>query len=779
MQFLSIHRGVALLVALWVGLAAHGVPAAEPGATAPDPAAPVLEQAPTMPAEDLEALIATLEDDQQRAAFLATLRTLLEVQRAQEAGVPPTPGFGTRLLGTLSAGVSAVSREMARFAVGLGRLPELLEDIGAAVDTPDERARLVRGLGILLAVTAVGLLAAWVARRLLAGPRAAVQPRSDAGWMERLGLLAVGLVLALVPPAAFAAAGWAVLPLLGTEGGLHAGLTAFVTAFALHRGVMAVADTLLPADDGGPPRRPALPAETRRYLRVWIQRFSAAAIFGGFMLHAAFLAGLSAQGYGVLSRLLGLLVVVLLVVFILQNRLAVAHRLRPDPVPLPGEPGLRPAQRLHHRLAGVWHVLAILYVLVLYVVWAAGIDGGFAYFLRSSVLTVVAVVLALGASRALRLALDRAFRAGAETDALSPGLQARADRYVPVLHTVLRVVLALVTALVVLEVWGLETLAWLTTGPGRALAGAALSIGVVLVLAFVAWTVVSAAIERYLTQTDGEGNALARSARAKTLLPLARTVFMGLLMIVVGLIVLSEIGVDIAPLLAGAGVIGLAVGFGSQKLVQDVITGAFILFENTISVGDVVNVGGHSGVVEALTIRSLRLRDLSGSVHTIPFSTVDKITNLTKDFSFAVFDVGVAYREDTDAVTEVLKEVGAGMQADPEYGPLILEPLEIFGVDRFADSAVIIKARLKTQPLKQWMVGREFNRRMKKAFDARGIEIPFPHVTLWFGEDKDGQAPPGRLVVRGDRQAPEGSSAATAGSEIGVAEDKGPGSAER
>jgi small conductance mechanosensitive channel len=143
------------------------------------------------------------------------------------------------------------------------------------------------------------------------------------------------------------------------------------------------------------------------------------------------------------------------------------------------------------------------------------------------------------------------------------------------------------------------------------------------------------------------------------------------------------------------------------------------------------------------------LRNLSGHVHTIPFSTVDTVTNLTKEYSYSVFEVGVAYREDTDAVTEVLREIGAEMQADPELGPLILEPLDVMGVDKFDDSAVVIKARFKTAPIKQWTVGREFNRRMKKRFDALGIEIPFPHRTLFFGEDKAGRAPAARIALEG------------------------------
>jgi small-conductance mechanosensitive channel len=178
---------------------------------------------------------------------------------------------------------------------------------------------------------------------------------------------------------------------------------------------------------------------------------------------------------------------------------------------------------------------------------------------------------------------------------------------------------------------------------------------------------------------------------------------------------------------------------------KDIITGAFILFENTIAVGDVVELGSHSGRVEKITIRSIQLRDFAGNVHTIPFSSVDTVTNKTKDYSFAVFEVGVGYGENTDEVTAVLQGIGAEMQEDAELSPLILEPLEVVGVDQFGDSAVVIKARLKVQPIKQWALGREFNRRMKIKFDKLGIEIPYPHTTLFFGEDKSGNTPAARF----------------------------------
>jgi small conductance mechanosensitive channel len=206
--------------------------------------------------------------------------------------------------------------------------------------------------------------------------------------------------------------------------------------------------------------------------------------------------------------------------------------------------------------------------------------------------------------------------------------------------------------------------------------------------------------------------------------------------------VLAEIGVNANALLAGAGVVGLALGFGSQRLVQDLITGLFILVGDTVRVGDVVDLGGKAGVVEAISMRTITLRDYNGNVHTIPYSSINIVTNMTKDFSFAVFDIGVAYKEDVDRVMDVLRELESQLRREWPYRRLIQEPLEIAGVDAFRDSAVIIKARFKVRAGEQWKVGREFNRRIKKRFDELGIEIPFPHQTVYFGRDKEDSGPP-------------------------------------
>lgn len=381
------------------------------------------------------------------------------------------------------------------------------------------------------------------------------------------------------------------------------------------------------------------------------------------------------------------------------------------------------------------------YLVIVYAVWALGIHNGAAYLARA---TALSLLVALIGRLLFRLA-DQLYSSGLKlSDELRlnyPGLERRLNRYFPVMRKLTKVVVALGVVLLIGHAWVIDTLAWVTEGSGKVFVGAALHILLELGIAFFFWEFANGGIESYLAGTDREGRVRVRTARTRTLLTVARNALLVVLSVVSLLMILSEIGLNIAPLLAGAGVIGPAIGFGAQRLVQDVINGAFILFQDLMSVGDVVKLGDKAGVVEALSIRTVRLRDLAGVVHAIPFSSIEAVSNLTKEFSYHVFDIGVAYREDIDEVIELIRQVGGELQQDPEIGPLILEPLEVFGLDQFGDSAIVVKGRIKTQPIKQWQVGRAFNRLIKQRFDQHDIEIPFPHQTLYFGQDKDGVAP--------------------------------------
>ena len=263
---------------------------------------------------------------------------------------------------------------------------------------------------------------------------------------------------------------------------------------------------------------------------------------------------------------------------------------------------------------------------------------------------------------------------------------------------------------------------------------------IILVAGYVATVILRRVIRtlRYrigqILARHGETNELELNKRADTLAGILQKVIFIAIMLAAVFMALNELGFNVAPLLASAGVAGLAIGFGAQSLVKDVVTGFFMLLENQIRVGDIVMINGTGGVVEEINIRTTVLRDLEGIVHIFPNGSINTLANRTREFSYYVSDVGIAYKEDTDRVCEVLREVSKDMTEDAAYAPFILEPLEILGVDKFGDSAVVIKIRIKTLPGRQWFVGREMNRRIKKRFDESGIEIPFPHRSLYVGE---------------------------------------------
>lgn len=261
----------------------------------------------------------------------------------------------------------------------------------------------------------------------------------------------------------------------------------------------------------------------------------------------------------------------------------------------------------------------------------------------------------------------------------------------------------------------------------------------ILVFAWIATKLLKSGLQRFekrlVSRSLESGEpSIESKKRIETIIRLLKQAGLLAIWVTILLVMLREVGVEIGPIIASAGIVGLAIGFGAQNLVRDVISGFFMILENQIRVGDVAIINGTGGLVEAINFRTTVLRDLAGIVHYFPNGSVTSLSNMTTDWSAYVFDIGVAYKENTDEVTQVIQEVIDEMTADDEYGELIVETPEIFGVDKLDDSAVVIKGRLKTKPIMQWKVGREFLRRIKLTFDEKNIEIPFPHSTIYFGE---------------------------------------------
>lgn len=291
--------------------------------------------------------------------------------------------------------------------------------------------------------------------------------------------------------------------------------------------------------------------------------------------------------------------------------------------------------------------------------------------------------------------------------------------------------LALAGALVMFgQIWGADPVAWLSQGTGHVLTGAALRLLVLLIVATITFELSSFLIARLFSGVAAGAMDPRRQAQLRTLEPLLEGIVQTAIIIVAALMALSELGVKIGPLLAGAGVVGIALGFGAQTLVKDFLTGLFLIVEDIVSVGDIVRIGDSGGLVEEMTLRTIRLRDFDGTLHVFPYSEAQVVHNLTKSFSYYVFDLQVSYGSDIDDALRIMNQVGEEIRAEAAFAGKILEPIEVVGVDSLADSGVVLKARIKTQPLQQWSVGREYNRRIKIAFDHAGVEIPFPHMKV-------------------------------------------------
>lgn len=689
---------------------------------------------------DVNDLITTLEDPSAREKLVLRLKALGAAANAEKVQAEKPPSrFGGRIVETLSARIDGVSQQLVSGADFLLDAPRFVDWVQRQATVPESRELWLRVVWKVLAVLLAGFIAEWATRRLLARTRSAIEGQERDSILVRLPFLVARTVVDVVPIVAFAAVAYVVMPLLEPTEVTRLVTISLVNASVIARAVMAVARMFF-VPRATNLRIVKIGDETANYIVLWIRRITNVSVYGYFFAEAALLLGLPQGGYVALTKIIGLLLTLLLVILILQNRISIADTIRGSQ-----EAGLSGMRMLRRRIGDIWHVLAIIYVVAVYLVWALDVQGGFEFVFRATALSFVIIFAAKLLIIGSRGAVDKGFGVRPEVIQNFPGLAARANRYFTIVHLVITAAITIIAIFAVLEAWGVDSFGWVGTDIGRRVVGSIVSSSFVIVVAVIFWELVSSAIERYLARSaDGE---VELSARAKTLLPLLRKALLIVVTTIVSFIVLSEIGVNIGPLLAGAGVVGLAIGFGSQTLVKDVITGVFILAEDQFAVGDVVRVNDKAGLVEEITIRTIRLRDVGGNVHMIPFSSVGMVENMTKEFSRYVFDVGIAYREDVDEVIDVLRALGAEMQEDDHYGPLINQPIEIMGLDKFGDSAVIVRARLTTKPIKQWEVGREFNRRMKRRFDELGIEIPFPHQTIYFGEDKSGDAPPASVEI--------------------------------
>jgi small-conductance mechanosensitive channel len=776
---------LALLVCLALAPAWPSARADTPADAAPTvpPGVPALQPA------EARRLLDLLTNPRQRDAFVADLQALVKATGSTAASTAPSAAHPAPA--AAAVGKPAVALPLAPNSVGaevlvgasnflnqaggqlrealgtLHTLPSMAGWVRDVLHDTSIQAQLLSTLWRLLAVLAAGLAAEQVLVRALARPLrllrrgeadrvppladrppvdhpeqaaaalAAISGEAPADHAGRLAVLrripsALGqMLLELAPVLAFLiVAHLAIGSSLG-DGGTRLAMLALVNAYGMCRALMCVVRLfispraarlrLLPLDDAA-----------AGYWVRWARRIIVLATFGYALGAALLLFGLSENEHEAYMKTVALVGHVFLGVIILQQRRPVRRWLKP-----------RPESRgvvamLRRRFASNWHVIALFYDAALWIIWAVEIPNGYARLWRIFIGSVVVMAVARVATMGILNALDTALRVKPGVEARYPGLQERLRFYQPMLRVATFVTVGLFTIFALLQSWGLGGLTWLIDAPlGQRVLSALATLGVTVMAALAVWEGINFAFNRELDRLSRQAQ-LARLGRLRTLLPMLRTALLIVILVVVGLMVLSEIGVNIAPLLAGAGVLGIAIGFGSQKLVQDVITGLFLLLENTMQVGDVVALGGLSGVVENLSIRTIRLRAEDGSVHVIPFSAVTTVTNQTRDFSHAVIDVAIGYRDDYDRAVQAMAEVVEEMRREPRWMGEIRDELEVWGLDKFSDSGVMVKCRIRCGPFGRWSVGREFNRRLRLRFEQDGI---------WLARqgwaDDPGNPPPG------------------------------------
>jgi moderate conductance mechanosensitive channel len=729
-RFISVLESMAhALPAPAPAPSASPAPAPAPAASAP-PAAPASPSAPAAPAAPATPAAAA----------------------PSPLSMPLVPdSVGAELLVGASERLAHLSSDVMDTVRTITDFPQISRWAVHVAHDPASHALMLDAGWKLAVVLAAALSAEWILLRLLRGvshslaehapaahPREPKIPEeaeglaeAEAGQFEkqrrrpstltllrRLPFVLARFLIDLVPVLAVATVGYGLLgSVLGQEPTSRLIILAVLNAYIVTR-IAAIVTRML-VSPGVPRLRLVHVSDAdARAILIWVRRIAAVGIFGYAAAEVGLLFGLYRAAHDALLKLVSLAIHGLLVIVVLRSRAAVADRIRAAP----GATGA--LALLRNRLARVWHIVAIFYLVALWLVWAFEVPNGFARLVQVFVSTLIVGVIARMVGIAAVGAVDRMLKLSEETAARHPGLEARLGAYHPLARLGVSLLIAAIAVVAVFQAWGLNAVSWFASGLGARLLAALATVAVTLLLSLLLWELANAAIERHLARLSRESQA-ARSARLRTLLPMLRTTLLITICTVAGLMMLSEIGVNIAPLLAGAGVLGLAIGFGSQKLVQDIITGLFLLLENTMQVGDVVTLGGLSGTVENLSIRTIRLRALDGSVHIVPFSAVTTVTNMTRDFGYAVVDVSVGLNEEPDRITALVKDLAAKMRDEPRWETAIRDDLDVLGVEKFLDTAWVLRVRLKTVAGQRWAVGRELNRRIKMCFDELAIESPW------------------------------------------------------
>jgi small-conductance mechanosensitive channel len=727
------------------------------------------------PAEAQRALD-VLQDVAKRDELIENLQAIVKVSSRPVAaltapGAVAADGFGADSLLQVSTTIGELSAQIKTSVRRATKFPQLWRWLTNTATDPQAQELLLsllwRAVAVALVAFSAERLVRFVFRRPLAAlealatdvpiqagrisqldaEKAAAVPFGRVNWLRkalaRAPQAAARLALELAPIVAFAAAGYSLLTTnIGADPIARIAILALVNAYVICRFIMSTLRALICSSPPGMSLL-AVPANTAIAAETWMRRMVGATVFGLALANVARALGLERPAYLAIVKLVVLIPHILLVIVTLRCRGAVASFIR------------APAGRndflaiLRNRLAEVWHYVAIFANLVLWAIWAFRIPNGYSLVAYYALVAILIIVIARVAWSVALGGLDRAFHPSSGFRAGYPSVGILADRYGPVLRFTLSTLIATVAIGALLEAWSVDVLSWFNSGHIGAILLTELSAVIfAIAVAVIVWEACNGEIERQLARFAREG-AYARAARLRTLLPMLRTALIVTILTIVGLTALSAIGVNIAPLLAGAGIVGIAVGFGSQKLVQDVVTGVFLLLENAMQVGDFVTVSGLSGTVENLSIRTIRLRAGDGSVHIIPFSAVTSVTNTNRGIGNAAVSVNLAYDEDIDRAGAVLKQIAAEMRQEPEFRSLMRGELDLWGVDKVDGATVTVVGQIECTDSGRWPVQREFNRRMKMRFQQLGLDIAYPVQTRFVADDyfsKGRRARPGNAA---------------------------------
>lgn len=617
---------------------------------------------------------------------------------------------------------------------------------------------ILKGLVIvILPGVALDILASWLLRGLMRQCARYATPRVDEylaasgaagsgpaiplrltlkGWFRRLAYAMLRFFLMLVPLVVFLVF---VLLMLGTDlvtnRAAHLAATGLTNAYICARLAQTILQLLL-APKMVNLRLIRMPTPYVHWAMCRGLVLVGTIVIGFCLISGAEILGLTTNGAETLFRLLGLVVHLELALWVWQSRRVIGRWIAGR------NSGNGVLAGLRQRFAKVWYIFALFYLIGLWVAWAGGVHNALAVILRAVLVILAALVLARLAWVGCNLALKRAFPDEEDKPCSEPvAFRKRFRSYNSLIRLIVRIfIVALVTCLV-LQGWGINAFNWVLVNPiGRALLSTFTSILLTAIAAVLVWEFCNHLLDRQISTLSSTGR-IRQATRLRTLTPMLRAALAVVVVMLALIIGLSRIGVNTTGLLAVSSVVGIAVGFGSQKLVQDVITGLFLLFEDAMQVGDSVTLGGMSGTVERLSIRTIRLRGGDGSVNIIPFSSVSTVTNQTRDFSYAQLSIMVGYKENIDRVVALLQKIGAEMRAEPNWEAMIRDDVQIFGLDAFGELGLVITGQVRTGPGQHATVRREFQARVQKRFLEEGIELPYRHQTLQL------EVPPGEIEI--------------------------------